>query len=155
MDRCKSIWQVLVHKDNVNNPDIADFLKRSQCGITINSHKVCCPVEHADVESDQETRFSSVPNRKIYHKPPNVQTNPYIKSHPNLRLLSRGTCGEYHPYKHNKSSAEFPYIGNLFYYIKDLHGVKSVQNKCIGTLITPNFVVIPAHCAVIPDNLSL
>ncbi len=134
---------------------MANFLKRSQCGIRLNSHQVCCPVEHADVDTDSETRFSANTNRKVSLNPPKIEQNPYIKNHPNLKYLSHATCGQYHPYRHNKTSAEFPYIGNLYFHIKDSNGVKSVQNKCIGTLITPSLVVIPGHCAVVPDHLSM
>lgn len=39
---------LLKNRENINNPGIAEFLRKSQCGMKVNSHQVCCELIDID-----------------------------------------------------------------------------------------------------------
>lgn len=45
---CVSIMQLLTNGDHISNPEISEFLRRSQCGKKIDSHDVCCELTDVD-----------------------------------------------------------------------------------------------------------
>jgi hypothetical protein len=60
---CVSAMGVLKNKDHLTNPDVAIYMRKSQCGRTLGSHQVCCELEDFDVlgnEIDQsESQFTT------------------------------------------------------------------------------------------------
>lgn len=48
VQNCVSIMNLLKNRENIKNPGIAEFLRKSQCGMKANSHQVCCELIDID-----------------------------------------------------------------------------------------------------------
>lgn len=45
---CVSMMNLLKNGDNLSNSEVAEFLRRSQCGTKLNSYEVCCELIDID-----------------------------------------------------------------------------------------------------------
>lgn len=46
--KCVSIMSVLKNNDHLHNSEVAAYLRKSQCGFEVGSHKVCCDITDID-----------------------------------------------------------------------------------------------------------
>lgn len=138
---CVSVMTALINQDHLTNSNVAQFLRRLQCGNTRGSHKVCCEINDIDFGStvDQST--------------PKIVTNlqpPRHDSSIGKRLSDYDKCG-----KLNNDETPLKWIGELWF--EERSSTKThLELKCLGTLISHKHLIVPAHCvAYLPANITL
>lgn len=130
----------LINNDHLTNPNVAKYLRESQCGLQRDSHRVCCNVNDIDfgIGAEAHTEATTV---KLASEllPPHI---------PTAQLSNFEKCGRL---SHDESPTKW--IGELWF--KE-NGRDDVEPKCIGALISNRHLVVPAHCvASLPDNVVL
>jgi hypothetical protein len=162
----------LINNDHLTNPSVAKFLRESQCGISANSHKVCCNVHNVDAGGEPTLAGVTAPAATTV-KPPLIEPPPvHNDQHQQQSTLappipppaatrtpsgSRETpisdverCG-----KLTQDEAPFKWIAELWFK-HDKLGRIVYEAKCLGVAISAKHIVLPAHCvASLPANVSL
>lgn len=150
--RCTAIWNAIINRDHITNPDVASYLRNAQCGVQANSQKVCCALEYVDSTGEtQETSDNptqSTKDSRISLYPDNSMK---LLMHKNAKYLNFKTCG----FAASANVSDFRWIVNLWYSLETTNSVM-VASKCIGVLISRRTVVAPAHCVSdLPTNIKL
>ena len=120
----------LINNDHLMNENVGNFLRRSQCGIRQNSHKVCCLLNQIDYGQPS---------------PPGVDGGENIADEKTRNVKLQDKCGKLNSLNEDPSK----WIGELWFTIE---GKTLPEARCIGVLITSKHLVVPAACIAGVDN---
>lgn len=154
---CVTIMTAIVNNDHITNPAVAKFLRESQCGIRVNSQKVCCNVNSIDFGDNPTT-----PEVNVIVTPPPSTVRPTFK--PNERQPTPPPATRNEPQqqqidekcgKLSQNEEPFKWIGEIWFKRDRLGGI-IYESRCLGSVISPKHIVVPAHCvASLPADYSL
>ena len=135
----------LINQDHLTNSNVAQFLRRLQCGYTRGSHKVCCEINDIDYGNTDGSSSFDQSTPKIV-----TQLQPTRQDESKKQLSDYNKCG-----KLNNNETPLKWIGELWF--EERSSTKThLELKCLGTLISHKHLIVPAHCvAYLPANITL
>jgi hypothetical protein len=126
----------LINNDHLVNPNVAKYLRESQCGILRDSQDVCCNINDIDFGGETQpiettTRAQLLPSLPTNLQPPNLppQNDPI-----NAPRISNEKCGEL-KLETNSRSTPLKWIGELWFKVES-NSRTQFEVRCFGTLIS-------------------